>query len=78
MPSATMVLAVPQTGPAPRARANVARRPAITRPNADALIGWEAFLCWPSLNDYDASSADARGADCSTVSYPAKPATAAG
>jgi hypothetical protein len=41
------------------------------------LPGWEAFLCWPSLGDYDDDVADVRDADSSVVSCRAKPATAA-
>jgi hypothetical protein len=75
MPSATIVLAVPQTGPAQPAGASVPRRPTVARPDADTLIGWEAFLCWPSLDDYDDSSPDARDAECSGVDHAAKPTT---
>jgi hypothetical protein len=77
MPSATMVPAVPRTEAAQPVGTNVPPRPAVARPDAETLIGWEAVLCWPSLDDYDDSSPDARDADCSIVSHAAKPGTAA-
>jgi hypothetical protein len=41
------------------------------KPDRDeALIGWEAFICWPSLEDWD----DTSTGDAAVDQYPAKQA----